>query len=204
MKCLLVGYPGSQVIIKASKYLADKYLPASWERIYLNYTGEINGWAAYLVDFLNIIPDENIIFALDDYLIADYLDIEKFNSAAEEMGGQTNVVCIKLCNSTKQEHEEYPVTTQYCIWNREYLIWLLSKVDNPWSFEINGSRIFDKICLHRQCLEYFTNSSISGRWDGVNLEGLKDEDIEQVLPMIPKDVIVKFNAKGFIKSFTKL
>jgi hypothetical protein len=87
-----------------------------------------------------------------------------------------DVVCAKLCECTEQENLEYPVTTQYCIWDREYLMWLLEQVNTPWEFEIHGSRIFNKKMIHRPCLKYFTNSSISSRWEGVRLDGLSEED----------------------------
>jgi hypothetical protein len=180
MKVILIGYTGSQCIVPASKYLTNKYLP-DFCKIYLNYKGEINGWAIYLAGFLEYLPDEDIVFALDDYLIANEIDLVKFADALCEVGG--DVVCAKLCQSTPDEHDEYPVTTQYTIWNREYLIELLGKVNTPWEFEIKGSAIFkqgNKKVLHRPCLEYFTNSSISGRWEGVRLDGLKDEDIKYI------------------------
>jgi hypothetical protein len=173
MKIVLIGYSGSQCIVPASKYLTGKYLHL-FITTYINYKGDINKWASFLSGYLSSIPDETIIFALDDYLISDYLDAAAFYNAEREIGG--DVVCVKLCQSTPEEHAEYPVTTQYTIWNREYLIELLGKVNNPWQFEIQGSKLFDKICLHRPCLEYFANSSISARWEGVRLDGLSEED----------------------------
>jgi hypothetical protein len=180
MRCILIGYPGSQRIVPASKYLTDKYLHLIVTD-YINYTGNINCWAAFLSGYLSSMPDTNIIFALDDYLVANYLNAVTYYSAEREMGG--DVVCVKLCQSTPEEHEEYPVTTQYCIWNREYLIWLLGQVTTPWSFEIDGSRWIKNTTakvLHRPCIEYFANSSISKRWEGVRLDGLKDEDIKHI------------------------
>jgi len=174
MKIILIGYPGSQCIVPASKYLTSKYL-AGFEITYLNYKGGINGWSDYVAGFLKYLQDEYVIFALDDYLVADHIDMQKYNAALTEIGG--DVVCLKLCKSTIEEHIEYPVTTQYCVWNREYLIWLLEQVRSPWQFEINGSKLFNKVCLHRPCIDYFCNSSISGRWEGVRFDGLKLEDL---------------------------
>lgn len=178
MIVVLAGYPGSQCIVSASKYLTKRYLPIYFNVMYLNYKGEINGWSKYISDFLSYLDNENIIFALDDYLLADTIDRSAYMAAESAMGG--DVVCVKLCNSTPEEHEEYPVTTQYTIWNREYLIELLGKVSDPWSFEIQGSKLFDKKVLHRPCLDYFTNSSISSRWEGVRLDGLSDEDLKYI------------------------
>lgn len=174
MKVILIGYPGSQVIVPASKYLTSKYLPG-FDIIYLNYEGRIEGWADYVADYLTGLKDRLIIFSLDDYLLADFIKMGKYKMAEMEMGDR--VVCIKLCNSTEEEHLEYPVTTQYCIWERTYLIWLLRQIQTPWQFEIEGSKIFDAKVLLRPCLDYFTNSSLSARWPGkINLTGLNEED----------------------------
>lgn len=177
MKIILVGYPGSQVIVPASKYLTEKYLPG-FDITYLNYTGPIHSWGAYLSAKLRAMTDSHIIFALDDYLISGPIDMEKYRGAVSEISD--DVGCVKLCQSTKEEHREYPVTTQYCIWNRHYLIWLLEQVQTPWEFELHGSRIFDKRSIHRPCIDYFCNSSLSGRWEGINVAGLKEEDIKDM------------------------
>jgi hypothetical protein len=176
VKTILIGYPGSQCIVKASKFLTDKYLPSYFDIYYKNYEGPIEEWAEYVKSLLRGAPDDKVIFSLDDYLIADHIDIAKYHAAEHELTG--DVVCVKLCQSTEQEHRDYPVTTQYCIWDREYLFNLLGKVRTPWEFEIKGSRIFDKQVLLRPCLNYHTNSSISARWQGINFEGLKPDDIK--------------------------
>lgn len=181
MKVILIGYPGSQIIVPASRYLTSKYLPKEFEITYLNYKGDINHWSTFLVGYLTALTDNHIIFALDDYLIADYLYPSfDWEAATKIMTRDKDIVCFKLCYCTEEEHKEYPVTTQWCIWDREYLISLLLKVNTPWQFEVVGSRLFDKKVLHAPCLKYFTNSSISSRWEGVRLDGLKQEDIEYI------------------------
>lgn len=177
-KIILVGHPGSQIIVPASKYLTKKYLPG-FDITYLNYTGPIEGWAAFVRSQLVAITDTFIIFSLDDYLISGPIDMEKYRQAESEINRE--VVCVKLCQSTQEEHKEYPATTQYCIWDREYLIWLLGQVLTPWEFEIHGSEIFTGKSLLRPCLEYFTNSSLSSRWKGVNITGLRKDDIVEIL-----------------------
>lgn len=198
MKIILIGYLGSQIIVPASKYLTSKYLKG-FDIVYLNYTGAISGWSNFLSAYLSTLTDENIIFALDDYLVAAPIDINKYNSALSEMGG--DVVCVKLCKSTLQEHEEYPVTTQYTIWNRNYLIELLSQpeIKNAWDFEMKGSKIFNKKCLLRTCIDYFCNSSISGRWNGVRFDGLKEDDVKYIKENLMNEKrITVFGGSGFL------
>jgi hypothetical protein len=181
MKVFLIGYERSQHIVPASKYLTDKYLPKShFDVMYLNHKGGVKQWTKHIATFLSFFNDEHIIFALDDYLVAGF-DAEAYEAALKEMGG--DVVCIKLCHSTLEEHLEYPVTTQYSIWNREYFISMLeiAPIETPWEYEIECSRhYFKKICLHRPCIDYFANSSISARWEGVRLDGLNSEDIKYI------------------------
>ena len=106
LRIILIGYPGSQKITAASMYLTLKYLPG-FDITYLNYAGDVKGWAQYLSEYLQPMSDEYIIFSLDDYLISDTIERSAFAFALAEMGG--NTVCAKLCYSTPEEHEEYPV-----------------------------------------------------------------------------------------------
>lgn len=183
MKCYLIGYPGSQFLVPFSKYLTGKYLPG-FEVIYLNYEGPIDEWAKYLADYFSKLDDKHIIFALDDYLISGPINETQYK-LAETYIKHTNEMCIKLCHSTKEEHEAYPVTTQYSIWNRDNLIWLLGQqympINTPWEFELSGSALFKSMftypAMHVPCIPYFANSALSGRWKGARLEGLTQEDI---------------------------
>ncbi len=175
MVIVFIGSSQSDQIIHASKYLAKKYL-LGFHRIYLKYDGDLDGWSSYVADFLSFLQDTYIIFGMDDFLIANELDYQEFNNATDDIGG--DVVCVKLCKSTEEEHKEYPVTTQLCIWNREYLIWLLRQTNSPWNFERRGSQLFDKKCILRTCIDYDCNSSTSFRWEGYRLNGLKTEDIQ--------------------------
>lgn len=175
MRCVLVGHPGSQHIVKASRYLTNKYLPG-FDVVYLNNVGRVMDWSNFIADYLTTLEDKHIIFALDDYLLSGPIDMDIFNKAVDKMSDE--VVCIKLCKSTPEEHEAYPVTTQYCIWDREYLISLLRKINTPWEFEMVGSKLFDKKVLLQTCLDYPCNSSLSERWDGIKTEGNNPEDIK--------------------------
>ena len=175
MLITFIGSSQSDPIIKASKYLADKYLPG-FSKVYLKYDGDLGEWSKYLADFMDTLTDEFVMFGMDDYLFCDFINMEIFNEALKEIGG--DVACVKLNKSTPEEHEEYPVTTQLSIWNREYLIWILRQTNSPWNFERRGSQLFDKKCLLRTCIDYDCNSATSFRWQGYKLDGLSTEDVE--------------------------
>lgn len=180
MTIVLLGYPGSQRIVKASKYLTEKYL-LGFNVIYLNYKGGINGWGTYVAGFLQYLTDDKIIMALDDYLVSGPIDEEIYREANEAIGGA--LINAKLCECSEQEQEEYPCTTQYTIWDREFLVWLLMHISTPWEFEIEGSKILKSKgaqTIVMPCIPYFTNSSLSSRWEGVRLEGLKEEDLNYI------------------------
>jgi len=177
MVIVLIGSSQSDPIIKASKYLAGKYLP-SFPRIYLKYDGELEFWSKYVADFMECLTEELVMFGMDDFLFANDYKYEIFNNGLWETQVDKDIVCVKLCKSTEEEHKEYPVTTQLCIWNREYLIWLLRQTNSPWNFERRGSQLFDKKCILRTCIDYDCNSSTSFRWEGYRLNGLKESDIE--------------------------
>jgi hypothetical protein len=172
---VLVGYRGSQKIVPSSKYLTDKYLPM-FNKIYLNYEGGINGWGKYVAGFMRYLTDEFVIFALDDYLVSDSIDIEAFRKALADIEALSDVTVCKLCYCTEEENQEYPVTTQYSIWKREKLIQILEANFDPWRFEVDGSKNFRGGFIHRPCIPYFTNSSISSRWGGVRFDGLNQQD----------------------------
>jgi len=210
-KVILIGYPGSQKIVPASKYLAEKYLHG-FDITYINYTGEIKDWSNTLLGYLKSIPEKQIIFGLDDYLISGPIDMDVYEKSIPMLSGL--IKCVKLCESTIEEHNEYPVTTQYTIWDKDVLIEILGHIKTPWEFEINGSKVFNHLgykTLLRTCIPYFCNSSISGRWEGINLSGLNTEDVqilhERFLPSGEKNVfkdassvdkIVIFGASGFL------
>ncbi len=188
LKVVLIGHPASQKIVPASKYLTGRYLDVIrnsyphthklFDIIYLNHRGAPENWAHYVATFLEYFEDEHVILALDDYLLADFIDMDAYTKAVVDVTG--DAVCAKLCECTAEEHIGYPVSTQYTIWNREFLIKLLKAVRTPWEFELRGSEIFKQhgmVALYRPCLKYFTNSCLSSRWEGIRLDGLKDEDI---------------------------
>lgn len=178
MKVVLVGHPGSQSIVPASKYLTEKYLPR-FEVEYLNYEGAIKGWSDFVRSHIEQIDDEFIIFALDDYLLSSPLSLS-FDFALQYFK-DSDVVCVKLCPNTSDEHEEYPVTTQYTIWRKDSLVWLLKQTTDPWNFEMGGSAIFKgagKRSVLFPCLTYPTHSALSSRWSGVRLDGVNPADIE--------------------------
>ena len=177
-KIILVGYPGSQFLVPASRYLTDKYLK-DFEVHWLNWVDDLKGWSTFVATYLAHLEDKNIIFALDDYLVSGF-NKEVYEKLAQKC--KDDIVAVKLHDTTVEEHIGYPVTTQYTIWNREFLIDLLSQTTTPWDFEIRGSNIFSRLKVKSiaspvPAIEYNTSSALSGRWKGVDWKGVKEEDL---------------------------
>lgn len=174
IKAILVGYPGSQHIVPASRYLTKKYLPFKTE--YLNYTGDVEEWSQFLHEYISSLPDKEIILALDDYLISG--PVRRWPRALRPG-------CVKLCYASEDENEEYPVTTQYTLWKKPFLLDILSKTKSPWDFEIQGSAIVDRSQVgFYSSIPYNTSSCLSRGWEGVKLDGLNDEDLQTVKELI--------------------
>ena len=179
IKAYLVGYPGSQHIVNASEYLIKKYLP--FDTTFLCYVGHTRDWSKFMADYFRQLDSVYVIFALDDYLISSPLDTEAFQHAVNLMGDPT--VCIKLCECSEEDQEGYPITTQWCLWDREYLISILDQTSDPWNFEVGGSALHKKNgkeSLNIHCMNYNAHSCLSTRWQGIKTEGLSEVDINEL------------------------
>jgi hypothetical protein len=231
MKLILSGYEGSKKIVRASSFLVAKYLgynPASpvkgvdFDTYWLTYGDPVEGvkpgtyvslaqsqsssgaWAEDLRRYLLPLNDVFIVFALDDYLLSDWMDWTRYYALADRLMRDKNTVCARLCTSDfykpseiysqvgefiqLSDKAEYSATTQYCLWRREYLIELLSQVSTPWEFEIQGSRLLNasgyKVIGSRPPpLAYPDSSALSKRWDGVNVQGVKEEEVVAMIEL---------------------
>lgn len=195
-KIILSGYEDSKKILPACSYLLGKYAPKT-NIYFLNY-GSYNGklycgefvslksqqdgiksWAGDIKDYLKRIDDEYIIFGLDDFLLANEYNSKEFE----------NIVALKdktcLFSLADPTDKSYSVTTQYTLWDREFLIEMLSRFETPWEFEIEGSKYFNSLNKNYDYLKVFTyddGSALSKRHEGkVNVNLLKRDDVEELI-----------------------
>jgi hypothetical protein len=183
MKIVLVGHPGSQSLVPASKYLTSKYLPG-FDIRYLNHTGDKYEWSKYALEYIRNLTGPLVIFSLDDYLISEKFNQDIYDDAVSRFM-EDGIECVKLFPCSPEEHAEYPVTTQYTIWDRRFLMFLLKQTADPWDFEMRGSKIFNtlkrgSIRLPKPAITYNTSSALSTRWPGVRWDGLNEEDINHI------------------------
>ena len=164
---------------------------------------DVSFWAADIAYYLNGIDDDLIIFALDDYLLSAPLDVPIYERLLDEVLSVPEIVCARLCQSDfyrayewqsyrdgliiLADEAEYSATTQYCIWDRRFLIDLLRQVKTPWEFEITGSRILKQsgkkvIGSTTPALRYPDASSLSSKWRGrVRVVDNRKEDIDYLV-----------------------
>ena len=151
MKVYLIGHKGSKKILKASSYLAKKYLPSDFEINYVNfgsfdesklndcqyfnignfrYKG-INSWSSYMYQLLSNIDDEYVIFSLDDYLLSKKLNRDNFNSLLENLKLNENYVSAELSISPEEKYSDlyksddiyvYPNSYSFTV-NTQWRIW---------------------------------------------------------------------------------
>lgn len=124
MRIFLIGHPGSKKILKASSYLAKKYLPESFEINYLNYgnfnDSNLNGsnyikmgnfrykgiksWSSSLFNILSNVSDEYIIFSLDDYLLSKKLNLDNFNFLLKKLNTNEKYISAELSISPEEKY----------------------------------------------------------------------------------------------------
>jgi len=202
MKIILVGHPGSQKIVPITKHLIKKYLPNGYEVIFLSYDGEIGGWSLFCRKYLETLEDEGVIFGLDDYLISEPI--------CSGLAFNKDWNCHKLCACPDDGWQtEWTCTTQWSVWERDVLIDILRKTSTPWDFEINGTKLFNDrgyncYGFKDPAIQYADESSLSNRHPGkINVRGLCDEDIQEVLKYYDEDDLIIGMPEGEVEKWKK-
>jgi hypothetical protein len=109
-------------------------------------------------------------------------------------------------------NENYSVTTQYCIWNKSFLIEILKQVNTPWEFELKGSAYLnssgkrvmgtiDTILSYPEC------SAISERHSGkISIFANNEYDIEELinLNLLKNDELIYGQWPGNVLSYDEV
>jgi hypothetical protein len=130
----------------------------------LNWTSD---WASSYRVALNQIIEEHLLVLLDDFLIRNP-DENLIKLAFHEMT-ISDLDCIHLKNDPRLKIPEGKVIGHYpndypyqahlaAFWRKKTLLLLLADGENPWDFEVQGSkrlgRIGSSAALHRDCFNY--------------------------------------------------
>lgn len=221
MKVLVATSDKTSHILTAFEYLMDKYCPELIDIEILGYgvfpkLGEkyniislhshqksINEWCERLHKHITTLPDEYVIFGLEDLLPVRPINYKTFNLGFELMQLNSSVGRYELgtghCwHSNTSElngtpfylygsESLYRISTQWAIWRREYLLEYLRNAWSAWDFEIEGSRIAsidgrDVICSYKDHAWHWVHSALSGKYpDMVNVIDIDRKDVEDMI-----------------------
>jgi len=165
--------------------------------------GGSESWSRYLIEYLSSLEDDLIIFGLDDYLLSNFIDLDAYYDLLDYMSDDYSIGAAKLGISPSyrigdysmlDEHvyvlkktANYSATTQLCVWRRKFLIDVLSRIHNPWQFELMGSDYIKSTGVRiigstHMPLRYPEPSAISSRHPGkISVFGNRVSDIQECI-----------------------
>ena len=163
---------------------------------------EVKNWAIDLKNYFDTVDDEFFVYMNDDAALVYDLDINLFNYLIEITKKNDNIGRISLTKDVSTNpHElirkednfsvvklsqtsDYRLSTQFSIWNREYLTKYMTEDMTPWQFELQSSAKNDGWNIigikDRYCLDFYhlwRRGSVSKTWDvGVHSKKVLQED----------------------------
>ena len=158
-------------------------------------------WSERLYDCLEQVKTKYVLLIMDDFFLTDYVDEQEIDHCLEIMKKQNEIACFNFAFSnspyTKKEFDRYVLVDkkapfrmnlQTALWNKNHLEKYIRKHENPWQFEIWGSkriRRYNEKIYHldkggKKVFTYPVGGVLAGgKWrtsESVNL--LKDNGIE--------------------------
>ncbi len=221
MKVLVATCDKTSHILTAFEYLMDKYFPELTDIEILGYgkfpvlsdkykcvslhneQHSINEWCERLHKYIARLPDEYVIFGLEDLLPVRPINYETFNMGLDFMKMNRHIARYELGTGHCWHNLTYPIantplyiygfeslyriSTQWAIWRKHYLLEYLRQGWSAWDFEIEGSRIAvkdgrDVICANKDHAWHWVHSALSGKYpDMVNVMDIDRNDIEDMI-----------------------
>lgn len=160
--------------------------------------GDDKGFSENLMIALERIQEEKIIYFQEDYFFMDSFEtnrIEKYNNYID----QYDIGCIRLapCPGPNgppwktdedlgiiEKGEQYRVSTQTAIWNKQMLKKLLRAGETGGQFEIHGTRrskdlneIFLSVWRYHTPTPYYITGIVRGVWQENAIKFLEEEGI---------------------------
>lgn len=153
------------------KYPAD--VPSDWK--YIN-KGPDKSWSESMLHYAEAIPTETVLLLLDDYLLTGRPDVERIKQAVKYTSNEAVYVRLNpeprprkkwIPNRAFGElryFDRYRASLKAAIWNKQFLINMLSLQLDPWTFELtvgamrpNREKLFlgafDPMLPNRHCVE---------------------------------------------------
>lgn len=150
--------------------LLKKFWPDHPQKIYLstetrNYScpgiditvlnsNTIQPWSQRLLNVLQHIKEEYIIFSLEDFFLLGYVDTDRIIKCINWMEEDSSIAECRLSTFetvTKGEfykkslfricpkEHKYRIDTQIAIWRKSFLMSIINETETPWQFEGNAS-----------------------------------------------------------------
>lgn len=221
MKVLVATSDKTSHILTAFEYLMDKYCPELTDIEILGYgvfpklgdkykcislhshQKSINEWCERLHKHIAKLPDEFVMFGLEDLLLVRPINYDTFDKGFELMKLNRNIARYEL-GTGHCWHEVtnpienspfylygteslYRISTQWAIWRKDYLLEYLRQGWSAWDFEIEGSRIAatdgrDVMCGYSDHAWHWVHSALSGKYpDMVNVIDIERNDVEDMI-----------------------
>lgn len=144
-------------------------------------------WSEQLVYSLKKIKSEYIIFCLEDYIFHKKIDMNEFNNYLLWIY-KNNANYFRLMPKPKGfkkiddniyelgRYSLYKSSLFFTVWNKNLLINLLNKFDNPWKFEVLGSRYvrdYEKFYTVNKSFIHIYHIVAKNLWINKNLTNLE-------------------------------
>lgn len=110
-------------------------------------------WSGRLFDCLKQISTEYVLLIMDDFFLTDYVDQNEIDRCLTIMDNNPDIACFNFAYSNspfdRKEFDRYVLVNkkapfrmnlQTCLWRKNRLEKFIRKHENPWQFEIWGSR----------------------------------------------------------------
>ena len=177
-----------QLDSRIKKYLIceDYYNNQSYfDCIIKNKPGKM--WSEQLVDSIKKIKSEYVIFCLEDYIFYKKIDMGVFNSYLLWID-KNNANYFRLMPKPKGfkkvdknifelgRYSLYKSSLFFTVWNKNLLLTLLKKFDNPWKFEVLGTkyvRNYEKFYTINESFIYIYHIVAKNLWINKNIRHLK-------------------------------
>lgn len=110
-------------------------------------------WSGRLYDCLKQVSTDYVLLIMDDFFLTDYVDVHEVNRCLNIMEEQRDISCFNFAFSNssyeRKEFDRYVLVNrnapfrmnlQTALWRKESLEKYIRKHENPWQFEIWGSK----------------------------------------------------------------
>lgn len=170
----------------------------SFDDINVIEIGNDNGFSGNLLLGLKNVEQPKIIYFQEDYFFTNYFDTKRIKKYSNYLDTHS-IACLRLapCPGPTEiwkedktlgiikKGEEYRVSTQTAIWDKDIFVNLLKNGETGSEFEINGtkrSKMLDKMFLsvwrNQSPTPYYITGIVRGVWQQGALDHLQKEGID--------------------------